>query len=449
MFKFKDSEEDEIQASDPEQEGNFDASPATSTDEQSSVNSPLTATRANEQEESEIIKTALPRTGPIEVDQSDEEEDSAAANEYPPPASRQRVALKKLCTTRWEDHFQALESLTLSYADVIFCLEYFSTEDCKADVRSRAQSLYNFFSKLESVAILCLEYEKLRILRKCSKKFQNKSIELCEAGELLSTALEDIEKIDLESIISKAEDIAKIAGTNSTFSPKYADAGERRTRQQPRHLANYVLSPAVQSTQSCVESAAEQADKAKQNFRKIVLAKDLDITKKEIDKRFESFKSLNEMFTCLSPKKLVQMTTSEISICADNITKKYGVSEFEKEALQTEIESCKAVYSSEISKLSSSHEFLKFLLSESGMVGVAFKSLISALVLYLTLPVTVASAERSFSKLKLIKSHLRSTMLQDRLSGLALMSIERERTKNINIDAIVDRFVSEKKRRKF
>jgi hAT family C-terminal dimerisation region len=83
------------------------------------------------------------------------------------------------------------------------------------------------------------------------------------------------------------------------------------------------------------------------------------------------------------------------------------------------------------------------------MVGVAFKSLISALVLYLTLPVTVASAERSFSKLKLIKSHLRSTMQQDRLSGLALMSIERERTKNIDIDAVVDKFVSEKKRRKF
>ncbi|CAB3370281.1 Hypothetical predicted protein [Cloeon dipterum] len=76
--------------------------------------------------------------------------------EGPPPAGRrQRVALKKLCAT--------------------------STEDHKADVRSRAQSLYNFFSKLESIAILCLEFEKLRILRKCSKTFQRKNIELSEA----------------------------------------------------------------------------------------------------------------------------------------------------------------------------------------------------------------------------------------------------------------------------
>jgi hypothetical protein len=44
----------------------------------------------------------------------------------------------------------------------------------------------------------------------------------------------------------------------------------------------------------------------------------------------------------------------------------------------------------------------------------------------LTVSVTVASAERSFFKLKLIKNSLRSTMSQDRFCGLAILSIEKD-----------------------
>jgi len=42
----------------------------------------------------------------------------------------------------------------------------------------------------------------------------------------------------------------------------------------------------------------------------------------------------------------------------------------------------------------------------------------------LTIPLSIAPAEKSFSKFKLIKSYLRSTMSQQRLNGLALLSIE-------------------------
>ncbi|XP_025424987.1 uncharacterized protein LOC112693927 [Sipha flava] len=49
-----------------------------------------------------------------------------------------------------------------------------------------------------------------------------------------------------------------------------------------------------------------------------------------------------------------------------------------------------------------------------------------ALRIFLALPVTVASGERSFSKLKLIKTYLRSTMTNNHLSGLAMIAIEHQ-----------------------
>lgn len=61
---------------------------------------------------------------------------------------------------------------------------------------------------------------------------------------------------------------------------------------------------------------------------------------------------------------------------------------------------------------------------------------------------SVATTERSFSKLKLIKNHLRSTMGQERLSGLVMLSIENETAKKLDIQSIVDEFVERKARRK-
>ncbi|XP_060846352.1 zinc finger MYM-type protein 1-like [Rhopalosiphum padi] len=59
-----------------------------------------------------------------------------------------------------------------------------------------------------------------------------------------------------------------------------------------------------------------------------------------------------------------------------------------------------------------------------------FPSLYIALSIALTLPISSASPERAFSKLKLIKTRLRSTMCENRLEGLMIMSCE----KDISVD---------------
>ena len=65
-----------------------------------------------------------------------------------------------------------------------------------------------------------------------------------------------------------------------------------------------------------------------------------------------------------------------------------------------------------------------------------------AMRLLQTIGTSVASCERSFSKLKLLKNYLRATMGQERLNSLALLSIEK-----CNLNTIVERFMNMKVRR--
>ena len=56
------------------------------------------------------------------------------------------------------------------------------------------------------------------------------------------------------------------------------------------------------------------------------------------------------------------------------------------------------------------------------------------------LPFTLCSAERAFSKLKLIKTRLRSTMGQERLESLMLMSVESDILKSLDLELLVKDF---------
>ncbi|KAL4092169.1 hypothetical protein QTP88_026722 [Uroleucon formosanum] len=72
---------------------------------------------------------------------------------------------------------------------------------------------------------------------------------------------------------------------------------------------------------------------------------------------------------------------------------------------------------------------------------------LSACIIYLTLPVTVASAERTFSKLKLFKNYLRNSMGQNRLSNIALLNIEKEQANILDMDKIINQFAETKARK--
>lgn len=76
---------------------------------------------------------------------------------------------------------------------------------------------------------------------------------------------------------------------------------------------------------------------------------------------------------------------------------------------------------------------------KTGLVSV-FPNLFIVLKIGVTLPISSASLERSFSKLKIVKSRLRSTMTQNRLQDLMIISCETDI--GVDTEKVIDNFAS-------
>ena len=115
------------------------------------------------------------------------------------------------------------------------------------------------------------------------------------------------------------------------------------------------------------------------------------------------------------------------------------------ENLETELTSFASEFKKEIADKTSVLEIVGLMLESR--VSSSFPEAYKLLVLFVTVPVTVATAERSFSKLKLIKTYLRSKIPQERLDNLALLSIENSEAKSIDKAELIQRFANVNARR--
>ena len=81
-------------------------------------------------------------------------------------------------------------------------------------------------------------------------------------------------------------------------------------------------------------------------------------------------------------------------------------------------------------------------MSESAIYQGMLQEVDELLKLYLTFPVTTATAERSFSSLRRVKTYLRSTMTSCRLDNLFLLYIHKEKTDALDLCKVAKEFVS-------
>ena len=162
-------------------------------------------------------------------------------------------------------------------------------------------------------------------------------------------------------------------------------------------------------------------------------------------KRFSEVRLLNEVFSFSNPHSVLRSDSIEIDMgtfekmYADDVN--FTELRLEIARFNRLVQSSGFTFGNDASAL----DVLQWLSTHRLCESTPY--LFMSLKLYLTVAVSIASCERSFSKLKLIKSYLRSTMGESRLSALAILSIESDLVETLSYDEIISEFASMKARR--
>ena len=148
-----------------------------------------------------------------------------------------------------------------------------------------------------------------------------------------------------------------------------------------------------------------------------------DRLQQEITTRFTLLRDLNLNFGyLLDVKNLVKCEDLNALLQNCKYLENFYDTDIDGRELYTKICDCKMLLDARHDILPQSPlQLLSFIVTFGEDV---FQNLRISLQILLTIAVSIASCERSFSKLKIILSYLRASMGQDRLSNLALLSIE-------------------------
>ena len=162
-----------------------------------------------------------------------------------------------------------------------------------------------------------------------------------------------------------------------------------------------------------------------------------------IKERFNLLREVSSAFSFLYTRDKLLLVQQENALltCCKEFQKKFG--DIDSDEMSAELQRFVIILQKK-RNLNTAQDFLNYLLKTH--LFELYPNVYIALRILLTCPVTVASAERSFSKLKLIKIFNRTSMTDSRLSSLAMLSIENDCARSLDYDNVVTAFANKKVR---
>ena len=301
-----------------------------------------------------------------------------------------------------------------------------SETDNDDKICSEARSLAtNELGDYEFIVGIVIWYEILYAINLVSKQLQEKDM-------LIDVAIEKVK--GLISFFTKYREIGFLNALESAkeIARKMDIEPEFRTRRNIKRKRQFVESP---------DDPSIIAQSVQESIRVNYFLPVVDQALASLTRRFEQYTGYENTFGFLfTSNKLRSLDDNNLMSSCDLLEaalKSGENTDIDGKELFMELKILQGFLPQE--EMMGPVAILKFL-KQMGCFPNAF---IAYIILLTTIPVTVAFAERSFSKLKLLKSYLRSTMTQERLNGLATIAIENDVLEKIKYEAIIEDFIAQ------
>lgn len=341
--------------------------------------------------------------------------------------SESTLTLKQLCPTRWASRYDSVLALRFRFKDILQALSKIIILSTKPKERDEASVLKRKLESFQFVFLIVIQAKILENVNSVSKMLQSKDMDLSSATKLIDNANKVLSNFrnNYEEVKRTAVSLAENWGIQAKFENK-------RVKKVKQHF-----------DELCVD---ERLQDPEARFKTTVFYRCLDIAINQLHNRFTGMNTVVQRFQILQPATLSAESDDTVFKEATKLR------EFYQDDLSNDFPgqllSFRSALKEDIRISSSIRDLAILLLVDNSGLSSTLPDVCIAFLLFLTLPVTVSSAERSFSKLKLIKNYLRSTMSQQRLSHLALLSVENERARKLDIHSMVDKFSEAKARRR-
>ncbi|XP_038697967.1 zinc finger MYM-type protein 1-like [Tripterygium wilfordii] len=322
------------------------------------------------------------------------------------------LTLKPFSQTRWESRVESVKAIRYQSPQVRDALIDLVNTSEDPKTKSEAQSLAtNEIESFEFLISLIIWYNLLFAVNTVSKTLQAEDMDIKIAVEKLRGLIlffEQYRETGFVEAIIEAKEIASAMDIEPVFKTKRLI----RRKRQFDEINNEDLIRSVEESFR-VDYFLYIVDKSISSFRS----------------RFEQLQLYGETFGFLFDLKKLHSIDNEslISYCTklENFLKCDNLYDIDARDLALELKVLCNIFPEEVKKPIE-------ILNHLQMLDGGFRNTWIAYRILLTIPITVASAERSFSKLKLIKSYLRSTMSQERLNGLAMLSIDSDLVEKVD-----------------